>query len=64
AIIGNHDEAVELCKKSAVVAYSNHCSFKPVERAFKSFRRFNVEVVGGFIEQQHIVTSKFKRQNF
>ena len=63
AVVGDHQEAVELGEERAVVADCDHGAVEAVERPLERFRRVDVEVVGRLVEQQHVVAVELEAQD-
>ena len=45
------------------MAHAKHRALKTIECLLQRFAGFNVQVVGGFVEQEHIVACQLERQN-
>ena len=60
AVVGDHQEPVELAQEGPVVAHRDHRADEAVEGLLEGDRRVDVEVVGRLVEQEHVVAGQLE----
>src|SRR5699024_7088418 len=63
AVGAEHEEAVEAAREPAVVGDRDHGALETRKTLLERLRRYEVEVVGGLVEEQQRGTGEFEQED-